>query len=228
MRLPYIYKEGELIGDNGISFISELKSINHRRYAVVKCNCGKIFKTQIAQVKFGHTKSCGCMKHILHLKRITTHGMCKSPIYKIWDDIRTRVTNKNTPYFKNYGGRGITIFSPWIYDFQLFYDYVSALPFFGKKGYSIDRIDNDGNYEPGNLRWTTKHVQLTNIRILERNTSGYTGVCRHKGAWDVQITVNGNHFYLGRRRYIEDAVKLRNNYIIANNLTEYKIQTVKT
>jgi hypothetical protein len=223
MRPPKQYQKGETIGDNGITYVVELESRNHIRRARVKCNCGMIFTTQISSLKNGHTKSCGCAGNI----RNTTHGMHKTPMYKEWDNIKTRTGNSNTPYFKNYGDRGIIMFPPWIYDFQLFYDYVSCLPNFREKGYTLDRINNDGNYEPCNLRWTTYHVQLSNKRKSDKNTSGYTGVAWYKNAWTSQIGFMKKNIYLGRFKTKEQAVTARNNYIIANNLSEYKIQDVK-
>ncbi|MBQ7705889.1 MAG: hypothetical protein IJT73_10795 [Selenomonadaceae bacterium] len=65
---------------------------------------------------------------------------------------------------KNYGGRGITVYPAWIDDFQAFYDYVSKLEHFGETGYTLDRIDNDGNYEPDNLRWADAKTQQRNTR----------------------------------------------------------------
>ena len=99
----------------------------------------------------------------------------------------------------------------------------SALPDYGVKDYSIDRINNNGNYEPGNLRWTTRHIQGVNCRIHKNNTTGYVGISKHKNKWQSEI---GN-VYLGCVDTLEEAISLRNNYIIANNFTEYKIQEVR-
>lgn len=90
--------------------------------------------------------------------------MSKSRIYRIWAGIKTRCFNLNYLGYKDYGGRGIKMFEGWIHDFQSFYEYVSKLENFGKEGYSLDRIDNNGNYEPGNLRWATKKEQQRNTR----------------------------------------------------------------
>ena len=151
------------------------------------------------------------------------HGMSGSPAFMTWTNMKSRIFNSNDKDYKHYGERGISIFPPWQVDFQLFYDYVSALPNFGKKKYSIDRIDVNGNYEPGNLRWTTQHIQTINIRKRKDNTSGYFGVGKLRDKWQATVGVK----YVGCADTPEEAVILRNNYIIANNLHEYKIQEVR-
>jgi len=156
-----------------------------------------------------------------------THGLTEHPVYNVWSCIKGRCYNPNNPAYKNYGSRGVRLYEPWGADFVLFYDYVTALPNYNKKGYSLDRIDNDGDYEPGNLRWATRHIQATNTRPTSRNTSGYIGVQKMGGAWVAGIRIKGEWIYLGRHKKKEDAVRARNKYIIDNGLTEYAVQGIK-
>lgn len=93
-----------------------------------------------------------------------THGMTGTKIYNNWGAIKARCLNKNSFAYKYYGGRGITIFDEWKNDFSSFYNYVSKLPHFGEEGYTLDRIDANKNYEPGNVRWATKKMQSNNRR----------------------------------------------------------------
>ena len=226
----YQYTEGNIIGSNRIVFISEVasqvKGSMRLRYAKFQCHCGNFFETKICAVKTNHTTSCGCIRRIRHLESITTHGMRHTSIYNTWDAIRQRISNENSAWFKNYGGRGIIMFPPWIHDFQLFLEYVSALPNYGVKGLTLDRINNNGNYEPGNLRWTTYHIQLTNTRMKKTNTSGYTGVSWFQNHWVSQIQIMYKNVKIGYFDTKEQAVTARNNYIIVNNLSEYKIQSM--
>jgi hypothetical protein len=224
----YNFNEGDQIGSSGMVFIREVeKKLEPKRGYVriveLKCFCGKIFQVRILHIISGNTRSCGCLQKKVASILNKKHGMHLHPMYGTWADIKGRTLNANSDCYENYGGRGIIMFPPWKEDFQLFYDYVTALPDYGNKGYTIDRINNDGNYEPGNLRWTTRHVQNSNNRKKPNSTSGYVGVGKTYKRWCA---------YVGRKRLgswktKEEALAARNNYIIANNLTEYKIQEVR-
>lgn len=127
-----------------------------------RCDCGNICIVKSGNLNSGNTKSCGCIKSENAAKLKFSHGMQGTKIYRIWQGMKNRCFNPNTKGYKNYGGRGISIYPAWIDDFQAFYDYVSTLENFGKEGYSLDRIDNNGNYEPNNLRWADAKTQRRN------------------------------------------------------------------
>lgn len=126
-----------------------------------KCDCGNMVVICGGNLRNGGTTSCNCRKKEGNRK---THGMSYDPIFNIYRGMIRRTTNPKYKQYRDYGGRGITVYPDWVQDFQAFYDYVSKLPHFGEKGYSLDRIDNNGNYEPGNLRWATKAEQNRNTR----------------------------------------------------------------
>lgn len=92
----------------------------------------------------------------------TTHGMHGTSLYGLWKRIRARCHNPNTNRYHRYGGRGIKLCREWRQSFEAFYAYVSVLPNCEKDGYTLDRIDNDGDYEPGNVQWATATAQSRN------------------------------------------------------------------
>lgn len=131
------------------------------------CNCENKTQTVVhaGSLKNGHIRSCGCLSREKVIERNYKHGMSKERIYSIWCGIIDRCTNVNNQDYKNYGGRGISICDEWRKDFKSFYYYVSKLDNFNKKGYSIDRFpNNNGNYEPENVRWATAKEQYHNRR----------------------------------------------------------------
>ena len=128
-----------------------------------KCDCGNIVSVLAHNLKSGVTNSCGCLKHEILSVIKTEQDLLYSKMRNTWLNIKDRCFNKKSTNYPHYGGRGITMFEGWIDDFEAFYNYVSKLEHFGEKGYSLDRIDNDGNYEQGNLRWAT-HIQQCNNR----------------------------------------------------------------
>lgn len=137
---------------------------------ICKCDCGNITKPIRGDcLRNGHRKSCGCIKKEV-CGKFTTHGKSESQPYTTWTMMKQRCFNPHACGFQNYGGRGITVCDEWKDNFQAFYDYVSKLPHFGEVGYSLDRINNDGNYEPGNVRWATRYEQQNNRRKKNERT----------------------------------------------------------
>lgn len=162
------YKYGQKVGE--CFYLRELPihkfpSGQVRRLALFECGgCGCIFKAFIMNVKSGHTKSCGCYNSMKIIKRNYKHGLADSPMYSRWSDVIKRCYNPSCGAYKNYGGRGIKVCIEWRDDFKSFYDYMMALPGALEPGLTIDRIDNDRGYEPGNMRWTTYLIQRHNQR----------------------------------------------------------------
>jgi len=124
---------------------------------------------------------------------------------------RCYIPSKNG--YERYGGRDnpITVFKAWLDNPAAYIEYISSLENAFENGYSIDRIDNDGNYEPGNLRWATKEIQMRNRGISKNNTSGAKGVCFNKRLkkWVVSLTANGHRYHLGYFSDKESAVQAR-------------------
>ncbi len=159
---------------------------------------------------------------------MTKHRLSTHHLYPIWYRMINRCSNSKDDKYKYYGYRGISICNEWLNDFKSYYDYVISLPNYGKKGFSLDRINNDGDYKPGNMRWADAHIQAVNKNIQRRNNTGYIGVSlpKNNNRYAAQIVVHKKQIYLGTFKTPEQAVKARNDYIIANNIPEYPIQTI--
>jgi hypothetical protein len=94
----------------------------------------------------------------------TKHGGARSPLYQTWINLRRRCYVPNHAGYEHYGKRGIRVCEAWLFSFDAFRDYVQTHLGARPDGHSIDRIDNDRGYEPGNVRWATRSEQARNQR----------------------------------------------------------------
>lgn len=129
---------------------------------------------------------------------------CKSPEYKAWDCMKQRCYSKSYRGNKNYRGRGIKVCDEWLHDFQAFYDYIGPRP---SELHSLDRIDNNGNYEPGNVRWATLHQQHSNTRANKE----IVGVTKSSYGWLARLAVNHKTVLSKWFKDYNDAVLCRKN-----------------
>lgn len=134
-----------------------------------RCDCGNEISVASNNLRRSHTQSCGCLQREATTKSNTTHGKRKTKLYSVWNTMKARCFNCNSKSYKDYGGRGIKVCDEWKNNFQAFYNYVSKLPHFCEEGYTLDRINNDGNYEPNNVRWATRKEQVHNRRKQRGN-----------------------------------------------------------
>lgn len=139
-------------------FLVAVEFLRPDRYRCI-CDCGNEVVAYTGNLNKGRNKSCGCWKKMTSKAIHTTHGMSYSDEYKIWQGIRTRCKNPNATSFPRYGGSGITICERWDNSFDAFHEDMGPRP---SKKHSVDRINNDGNYEPSNCRWATPSEQRSN------------------------------------------------------------------
>lgn len=124
-----------------------------------RCECGVVVLVRRRNLVSGGTRSCGCLNQEVRRSR-ATHGMTRTPEYYSWIEARRRCLDRAHHKFHDYGARGITMFPVWADNFSAFLSYMGPRP----GGMSLDRINNDGHYEPGNCRWATPLVQARNTR----------------------------------------------------------------
>jgi len=167
-QVGILYNYGEILGNS--MFVKEVffdRKPKQRRVAVFQCQCGNFFESDIASIKSSHTKGCKDCLIEGRRKRATKHGhgglnksSKKSETYRTWSDMKSRCYNPNNIQYKDYGGRGITICDRWLNSFLYFLEDMGTKP----KGFSIERVDVNGNYEQKNCKWLPFEEQVHNRR----------------------------------------------------------------
>lgn len=157
------------------------------------CDCGNIKTVAGFNLKNGASKSCGCLnmesRHSRAKYKHIPEGT-SSPEYLSWQGMIKRCNNKNDKFYKDYGGRGIKVCDEWLHDFEIFFRDMGPKP---SRKYSIDRINNDGDYGPTNCRWVTTREQSRNTRrnvIIEID-----GIILCLADWIERLHIMGNNIH---------------------------------
>jgi hypothetical protein len=152
------------------------RSGQKERKLLCSCECGNQKIIRLVNLRNGKTKSCGCLhKEVVSRKMtetLTKHGLSRHYLYPTWKNMIHRCQNENHKQYKDYGDRGIKVCDRWVQSFNNFLQDMGERP----EGMSIDRIDNNNNYEPSNCRWATPLQQTHNRRTTKKLYNEITGV----------------------------------------------------
>lgn len=168
----------------------------HNTRWLCKCDCGNQTTVVSGDLRSGKVKSCKCLQSeatVLKNKKRATHGLSQSLLYNILHGMNDRCHNKKFKYYFNYGGRGIKVCDEWNKDLigiekaiKNFYNWSKQNGY--KRGLTIDRIDNDGNYEPNNCRWVTRKVNNNNKRNNYKIT--FNGKTQDVAQWSEETNIS--------------------------------------
>jgi hypothetical protein len=175
-----------------------------------RCVCGCVAGTvrivRTDHLKSGNTKSCGCLQREMTGGIHRTHGRYETPEYHAWESMKQRCYNKRHASYSDYGGRGITMCDRWLESFENFFSDMGKKP---SAHHSIDRRDNDGNYDPSNCRWATDSEQRRNKRPVQKPAcpSGFFGVYQKGNRYHTSIRIDGKLKHLGAFETAEEAAE---------------------
>lgn len=170
-----------------LTVVSCAPSRNKHRYINCICDCGVRKVVRLDGLTRGTSRSCGCLQkekaaELGHGNVIHAEGYDQTVEYYTWKAMKERCFNENNKEYRNYGGRGITVCKQWQGSFEKFLAHVRRRP---TNKHSLDRIDNEGNYEPGNVKWSLPKEQARNMRSNRMIT--YNGETKCLTDWANQL-----------------------------------------
>ncbi len=184
------------------------KDKSKKKIVLCRCVCGSLSCVRITVLFQEKSKACRRCSRIGIIINVT-HGYCYTPEYRIWQAMKARINNPNSKFYHRYGGRGIKICDRWLEsDGQGFLNFLEDMGTKPSEKHSIDRINNDGYYEPSNCRWATQVEQTNNTGRNKRLL--YKGIERSISEWSRRLRCNPNTLTgrLKRGLTIEEALAI--------------------
>lgn len=195
----------DLTGERfGRLLVEEPAGIRARyQYWMCLCDCGKRTTVRSSHLLSGATVSCGCAKTLAR----SSHLLSKTPEYRAYYNIKKRCYDEKDTAYERYGGRGIRVCDRWLESFMYFYEDMGPRP---GAGYSIDRINPNGDYSPQNCRWATIYTQARNRRARKDSSTGVRGVRKNKiGRYEASIYAGGKLRRIGTYSSVAEAEAAR-------------------
>lgn len=203
------------------------KALEKRKHKKIIISC-VICNNKFERISMLRSKTCSelCYSKFQSAAKIKYGiGSKKIPEYEVWVGIKKRCFNSKIRQYKDYGGRGITVCNEWVNSFESFYKDMGPRP---SSKYSLDRIDNNGNYEPSNCRWTTRFIQAINKRY-KKGITPYLGVSPvfkktefgqkiWTGRYCISIRRNGKRFHLGYSISAVEGMIIRKEWLKKNRI----------
>lgn len=213
--IPVPAKVKNLAGQNfGRLEVVAYAGTDQRHHAMWLCRCtgtecdGKQVTVRGANLRNGHTTSCGCFNREQSAGAPRTHGLAHHPLYSVWHGMVVRCTNPNSKHYASYGGRGIAVCETWIGAATGLAQFISDMGPTYRSGLQLDRRDNDGPYSKANCRWVTGKQNARNTR--KNRTIEYAGQSRCLSEWSEALGLS--------RGILRD--RLKRGWPVARVLTE--------
>lgn len=176
-----------------LTLIKPTKRVGYQQYCLYRCECGVKKEIRSDHVKSKAILSCGCYRDKQTSVRRFKHGDSKHPLMNVWNNILQRCNNSNYILYQYYGARGIEVCAEWTNSFVSFRDWAIKNGY--QKGLVIDRIDNDGNYEPGNCHWITHKLNMRNRKDNKLITAFNETKCMAEWAEDYRCKIAYNRLW---------------------------------
>lgn len=200
-----------------LTVIKRVENIGSVTMYKCKCECGKVINVRQGNLKNGQ-KSCGCYSRELFKseqwsKINSSHGYCNHELYQTWNSMMRRCNDVNNSDYKNYGGRGIKVCSRWnTATPEIFIQDIEGKLGKRPKNHTLDRIDNNGDYEINNVKWSSRSEQCVNQRSKD-NKLGEKYIIQRRGGYIVAISRDKNKIFSNKINSLERAKEIREYYL---------------